>query len=63
MSTHDLDLAILAGKHKIVIDYSFNSSIREGEMIFNYLLTQGLCSDFNASELMKRSGIKVLPYV
>lgn len=63
ISTHDLDLAILAGKHKIVINYSFNSTIREGEMIFNYVLSQGLCSDFNASELMKRSGIKVLPYV
>jgi len=60
ISTHDLDLAILAGKHKIVTNYSFNSSIREGEMIFDYALADGLCSDFNASELMKRSGIKVL---
>ena len=63
ISTHDLDLAILAGKHKIVNNYSFNSNIREGEMIFNYVLTEGLCSDFNASELMKRSGINVLPYI
>lgn len=60
ISTHDLDLAILAGEHKIVTNYSFNSSIREDDMIFNYLLTEGLCSDFNASELMKRSGIKVV---
>jgi len=63
ISTHDLDLASLVGKHKIATNYSFNSSIHEGEMIFNYLLTEELCSDFNASELMKRSGIKVLPYV
>lgn len=60
ISTHDLDLATLAGRHKIVTNYSFNSSIREGEMIFDYVLTEGLCSDFNASELMKKSGIKVL---
>jgi DNA mismatch repair ATPase MutS len=60
ISTHDLDLAILVGKHKIVTNYSFNSSLDEGEMIFSYALTEGLCSDFNASELMKRSGIKVL---
>lgn len=63
ISTHDLDLATLAGKYEIVTNYSFNSSIREGEMMFNYVLTEGLCSDFNASELMKRSGIKVLPYI
>jgi DNA mismatch repair ATPase MutS len=63
ISTHDLDLAVLAGKHTIVTNYSFNSNIREGKMNFNYLLTNELCSDFNASELMKQSGIKVLPYV
>ena len=63
ISTHDLDLAILAGKHRIVNNYSFNSNIHEGEMMFNYVLTEGLCSDFNASELMRRSGIKVLPEI
>ena len=63
ISTHDLDLAIMSGKYKIVTNYSFNSSIHEGEMIFSYVLTEGLCSDFNASELMKRSGINVLPNI
>ncbi|MCE7992344.1 MAG: DNA mismatch repair protein MutS [Roseivirga sp.] len=60
ISTHDLDLATLAGKHELVTNYSFNSEIREGEMLFNYTLTPKLCTDFNASELMKRSGIRVL---
>ncbi|MDN5211254.1 DNA mismatch repair protein MutS [Fulvivirgaceae bacterium BMA12] len=60
ISTHDLALAKLAGKHMIVANYSFNSEIKEGEMIFNYELTQGICRDFNASELMKKSGIKIL---
>ena len=60
ISTHDLDLAILAGKHKIVSNYSFNSEIRKGEMTFDYGLAHGLCKDFNASELMKKSGIKIL---
>lgn len=60
ISTHDLELANLAGKHMIVTNYSFNSGIQEGEMIFNYELTDGLCKDFNASELMKKSGIKIL---
>ncbi len=60
ISTHDLALATLAGKHMIVANYSFNSEIKEGEMIFNYELTPGICRDFNASELMKKSGIKIL---
>ena len=60
ISTHDLELADLAGRHNLVTNYSFNSEIREGEMTFDYRLTPGLCKDFNASELMKRSGIRVL---
>ena len=60
ISTHDLELAGLAGQQKIVSNYSFNSKIQEGEIIFNYKLTQGLCNDFNASELMKKSGIHII---
>jgi hypothetical protein len=63
ISTHDLELAELAGKHLIVTNYSFNSDIQEGEMIFSYKLMDGLCKDFNASELMKKSGIKILSYI
>lgn len=63
ISTHDLELAILAGKHALVTNYSFNSEIREGEMYFDYKLTLGLCTDFNASELMKRSGINILSHI
>ena len=29
-------------------------------MIFNYKLHNGICYDFNASELMKKSGIEIL---
>ncbi|GLU54938.1 DNA mismatch repair protein MutS [Dyadobacter frigoris] len=60
ISTHDLELAKLAGKHHIVNNRSFNSEIQEGEMIFNYGLSEGICSDFNASELMRRSGINII---
>ena len=60
ISTHDLELAKLAGHHMIVANFSFNSEIREEEMIFNYTLTKGICKDFNASELMKKSGIRIL---
>ena len=60
ISTHYLELAKLAGNNMIVTNYSFNSAIREGEMTFDYKLTDGVCKDFNASELMKKSGIKIL---
>jgi len=60
VSTHDLELAKLSGKHMIVSNLSFNSKIEDGELSFDYKLTDGICTDFNASELMKRSGIKVL---
>jgi DNA mismatch repair ATPase MutS len=60
ISTHDLELARLAAKHMIVANFSFNSEINSDEIIFNYLLTKGICTDFNASELMKRSGIRIL---
>lgn len=60
ISTHDLELAKLAGNHMIVSNHSFNSKIQNGELSFNYKLTDGICTDFNASELMKKSGINVL---
>ena len=62
-STHDLELAKLAGNHMIVSNHSFNSKIHNGEMSFNYKLKDGICTDFNASELMRKSGIKILPNV
>jgi hypothetical protein len=43
-----------------VVNYSFNSQLQAGEMTFDYRLTEGICQDFNASELMQRSGIKIL---
>lgn len=59
ISTHDLDLAKLT-KDLAIGNFSFNSVISEGQISFNYRLTPGICTDFNASELMKRSGIRIL---
>lgn len=60
ISTHDLDLARLATD---IRNFSFNSTIEDGQISFNYRLTPGICTDFNASELMRRSGIRILPDV
>ncbi len=59
ISTHDLDLAQLT-KDLAIENFSFNSVIKEGQISFDYRLTPGICTDFNASELMKRSGIRIL---
>lgn len=60
IATHDIELAKLAGNKKLVDNFSFNSEIKGDLMIFSYELQPGICNDFNASELMKKSGIKVL---
>lgn len=59
ISTHDLDLAKLT-KDLAIENFSFNSVISDGRISFDYRLTPGICTDFNASELMKRSGIRIL---
>lgn len=60
IATHDIELAILSGNKRLVTNYSFNSEIKDNSMLFSYKLHPGICNDFNASELMERSGIKII---
>lgn len=60
IATHDIELAKLSENKKLVANYSFNSEIINDSMIFSYKLYKGICYDFNASELMKKSGIEIL---
>ena len=60
IATHDIELAKLSGNKMLVTNYSFNSAIKNDSMIFSYELHPGICNDFNASELMKRSGIRIM---
>jgi DNA mismatch repair ATPase MutS len=60
IATHDIELAKLSENKMLVTNYSFNSEIINDSMIFSYELHPGICDDFNASELMKKSGIKIL---
>jgi len=61
ISTHDLQLAKAASQHLPVRNYSFNSELKDEKIIFNYKLKDGFCTDFNASTLMKLSGIDIKP--
>ena len=60
VATHDIELAKLLEKKSLVTNYSFNSAIKNNSMYFSYKLHQGICNDFNASELMRKSGINIL---
>ena len=57
ISTHDLSLSSLEGENKLIKNYSFNSSIKGDEILFDYKLTNGPCHSFNASNLMEKMGI------
>src|SRR5690606_8795932 len=61
IATHDIELARLSGNNMLVTNYSFNSEIKDNSMIFSYELDPGICTDFNASVLMEKSGIKIIP--
>lgn len=59
IATHDIELAKLAENKMLATNYSFNSEIINDAMIFSYEIQSGICTDFNASELMERSGIEI----
>jgi len=59
ISTHDLELGELAAKEEYVQNFSFESDIKGGEITFDYTIKEGICSSFNACELMRQMGIEV----
>ena len=60
VATHDLRLAGLEIEIPDAIEnYHFDVKVNGEELFFDYKLTPGVCSSFNASLLMKKMGIKV----
>ncbi|ELR70673.1 MutS-related protein, family 1 [Fulvivirga imtechensis AK7] len=59
VSTHDLELGQLANELLNVKNYSFNSEVKDDQIIFNYQLEEGICHSFNASKLMENIGINM----
>ena len=57
ISTHDLDLAYHFNDHQLIRNDSFNSQLKDNQLIFDYLLTPGICQSSNASALMRQMGI------
>ena len=59
-ATHDLRLAGLEKELPGNIEnYHFDVKVSGEELFFDYKLTPGICSSFNASLLMKKMGIRV----
>jgi len=60
VATHDLRLAGLENDLPGNIEnYHFDVKVSGEELYFDYKLTPGICTSFNASLLMKKMGIKV----
>ena len=60
VATHDLRLAGMEQELPDAIEnYHFDVKVNGDELFFDYRLTAGICSSFNASLLMKKMGIKV----
>ncbi|GEO02389.1 DNA mismatch repair protein [Adhaeribacter aerolatus] len=60
VSTHDLELGAMQQEHPdYITNYSFNSTIEEDKILFDYKLQPGLCHSFNASKLMQLMGIAI----
>lgn len=58
IATHDLTLGKMEEEHKgKVVNYCFESYIKELELTFDYKIQPGLAKNMNASFLMKQMGI------
>ena len=57
IATHDLSLCKIEKKSKQVINYYFDTTIKEDELYFDYTLKKGICKNMNASFLLKKMEI------
>lgn len=58
MATHDLKLSMLEKSHPAyVVNYCFESHIKDGQLLFDYTVRKGVAVNRNATWLMKDMGI------
>lgn len=57
ISTHDIQLSTLSKDQSNIQNMSFNSTIVDDEILFDYKLSLTPCGSFNASKLMEKMGI------
>ncbi|MCE6990559.1 MutS-related protein [Dyadobacter sp. CY323] len=59
VSTHDLELGEWGATENYVHNFHFRSDVENGKLHFDYRLHEGICTSFNASELMRMMGIDI----
>ena len=60
IATHDLELGDLEEhSNGTVENWRMEVEIEEGELVFDYTLKRGVTQSFNATELMRRMGIRI----
>lgn len=60
VATHDLRMTEIAEVHpEIVKNYYFEYNSTGGNLTFDYKIKPGICSSFNASELLRNIGLKI----
>jgi ABC-type multidrug transport system fused ATPase/permease subunit len=59
ISTHDLELVVIADELPSVINYHFQEEVTQGRMIFDYLLQSGPSKTTNALQIMRIEGLPV----
>ncbi|MBE9474375.1 MAG: hypothetical protein IMY85_05750 [Chloroflexi bacterium] len=59
ISTHDLELVVIADELPNVINYHFQEEVTQGRMIFDYLLRSGPSQTTNALQIMCMEGLPV----
>jgi len=57
IATHDLSLCEVADRIPEVQNFYFDAEIREGTLYFDYRLRPGVCSNMNASFLLRKLGV------
>jgi DNA mismatch repair ATPase MutS len=59
VSTHDLELARLAGQNPQLKNYHFRDEVAGDRMVFSYTLHPGPCPTTNALKIMQLEGLPV----
>jgi ABC-type multidrug transport system fused ATPase/permease subunit len=59
ISTHDLELVVIADELQNVVNYHFQEEVTQGRMNFDYLLRPGPSRTTNALEIMRMEGLPV----
>lgn len=57
IATHDLSLCEVADQLETVHNFFFDAHIRDGELYFDYQFRPGVCSNMNASFLLRKLGV------